>query len=119
MTETTDALVLDLVEWVARATTLFRSDRDVANLMPAADDPGRTQSIAAMSHASRSRAAWASWSPRAVRDSCASTAAAASAYHNRAWRSQAALTWESDLPTFMHPHPFAMPDALNDFRTVP
>ena len=41
MTGTTDALVLDLVEWVApRAATLFRSDRDVAHLMPAPDDLG-------------------------------------------------------------------------------
>ena len=42
MTGTTDALVLDLVEWVgARAQALFRSDRDVADLMPAPDDLGR------------------------------------------------------------------------------
>ena len=39
MTGTTDALVLDLVEWVAREPrVLFRSDRDVADLMPAPDD---------------------------------------------------------------------------------
>ena len=42
MTETTDPLVLDFVEWIApRAAALFRGDRDLADLMPAPDDLGR------------------------------------------------------------------------------
>ena len=78
MTETTDALVLDLVEWIgARAAALFRGDRDVAHLMPAPDHlGGRRRSRLCHAPDRRPVRAYASRSLRSGANSCASTAAA-------------------------------------------
>ncbi len=105
MTETTDALVLDLVEWIGREPRLYsevietwRTSCPRLTIWEDAVDRGYVARQPAPA------AAYASRSPKAAPNSCASTAAAAEApSHSRA-RRPAPLTCAGDPPKFMQSH---------------
>ena len=89
MTETTDPLVLDLVEWIAREPRLYsevietwRTSCPRLTIWEDAVDRG----YVARQPAAGGRASWRS--PKPAKNCCASTAASAERHHIRARRTR-------------------------------